>query len=147
MIPVLDGLYFTSRYPCMVTLAEGTVNTSKLIVSSFFVFFEVFGSRMGLRRTQEVVTWLHSTNHRPDVDGRCLLYWNLASHTDSMPVDEADAIEPLVCSCLTKHARDFAFGFFIDVLASRFHPSFDQHAGFPFDSSFQGLSNDVSNNT
>ena len=47
---------------------DGTVNTSKLIVSSFFVFFEVFGSKTGLRRTQEVVTPLRSTNlnkHRP----------------------------------------------------------------------------------
>ena len=59
VIPVLDGLYFTLRCPCTVTLADGTVNTSKLIVSSFFVF----GSKMGLRRTQEVVTRLRSTNH------------------------------------------------------------------------------------
>ena len=130
VIPVLDGLYFTLRYPCTVTLAEGTVNTSKLIVSSFVVFFEVFGSSMGLRRTQEVVTRLRSTNHQPDVHGRCLLYWNLASDTDSMPVDDADAIEPRTCSCSTKDVRDFAFGFFIDVLASRFHPSFDQRPPF-----------------
>ena len=148
VIPVLDGLYFTLRYPCTVTLAEGTVNTSKLIVSSsFFVFFEVFGSRTGLRRTQEVVTRLRSTNHQPDVDGRCLLYWNLVSDTYSMPVDDADAIKPRTCSCSTKDVRDFAFGFFIDVLASCFHPSLDQCGGFPFDSSFQGLSDDVSNNT
>ena len=147
MIAVLDELHFTSRYPCTFTLADGTVNTSKLIVSSFFVFFEVFGSKTGLRHTQEVVTRLHLTKHRPDVDGRCLLYWNLASDTDSMPVDDADAIEPRTCSCSKKDVRDFAFGFFIDVLTSRLHPSFDQRAGVPFDSSFQGLSDDFSNNT
>ena len=119
----------------------------KHIQTHRFFFFEVFRSRTGLRRTQEVVTRLRSTNHRPDVDGRCLLYWNLASHTDSMPVDDVDAIEPRTCSCSTKDVQDFAFGFFIDVLASRFHPSLDECGGFPFDSSFQGLSDDVSNNT